>query len=124
MATLTAAQLTDIRRVVGDLDAAGNAEFITTDADVQTLHDDVDADFPKTYVAYLRRLVGMTAHKIPVTDSFGRQEEQSQRHENFKALLAVWEKIAGLGADIGQATTRPYRADSLTTSEPDFTEGR
>ena len=124
MATLSAAQLLDIRRIVGDIDSAGNARWITENDEVQTFHDDVDADFPKTYVAYLRRLVGMTLPLVSVSDTFGRQEEQGELHQHYKDQLAHWELLAGLGSGIGSTTTRTYRADSKQTTEPDFSEGR
>ena len=95
MATLSAAELLDIRRIVGDVDESGSSRFIG-DVVMQTLHDAAAADLPTTYVFYLQRLVGMTALKIATSDNFGRREQHEQLHEHYKELLTYWEDKAGL----------------------------
>ncbi len=101
-ATLTAPQIIDTRRVVGDLDQDQTKRFVTDDADVQTFFDSANGDFPTTYVIYLERLVGLAAHKISVNDAIGRQEEQQQIYEHFVERLAYWGSKSTLsGAALG-----------------------
>ena len=119
---LTTAELLDIRQVVGDVDQDGTKLHITDDAIVQGYFDDAGGDLPTTYLIYLRRLVGITLHKISVSDSFGRQEEQQQLHEHYKGERDYWG--SRLSSKLGSSVTRAYRADSAATEEPNFSEGR
>lgn len=122
---LTTAQIEYIRDNAGDFQ---DADPEVSSASIQVIYDDPEqgnGSLNKTIVWLLRRLVGKTARHITKSDSEGRTEQLEQLHEHYKELLAYWETLTGMsgGLTIGRSVTRAYRADSLQTSEPDYSNG-
>lgn len=97
--TLSAAELTDIRFVVGSPDTA-----VLTDAVIQAQYDLAAADapdntliLPYTYVYLLRRLWGFQRIRADKNTPHGDRQTRSQVTDTSKALLDYWEGVAGLG---------------------------
>ena len=97
--TLTAAELADIRLVIG---AQETATF--TDAIIQAQYDlallnapESDLILPFTYVYMLRRLWAFQRLKANRTTTHGDRQERIQIKDTSKELLDYWEGVAGLG---------------------------
>lgn len=96
--TLSAAELTDIRFVVGSPDTT-----ILTDAVIQAQYDLAAVDVPSsslvlpyTYVYLLRRLWGYQRIRADKNTPHGDRQTRSQVTDNSKGLLDYWEGVAGL----------------------------
>lgn len=99
MPTLTADEITRIRRKTGALDVV-----VIPDAEVQFYYDQATADVPVngnvlyyTYVYLLRDLWGWQRAQQDRNTTHGDRQPRSQISERTKELLDYYEGLAGLG---------------------------
>jgi len=95
MATLTVAQLTEIRDGIGDT----CSPYDVSDVTLQALYDDAarangSIDCVKAYA--LRSRYGATVNLVPISGELGNIQV-NQKHTQIKALMDFWAGICGIG---------------------------
>lgn len=103
---LTAAQISYIRDMSGDDTQDSSSAYEVSDATLQAIYDDSaqgNSDLDKTVVYVLRRRVGKAARLFGKSGELGYTEQQQQKFENLKGLLADWEARLGMTGGILRA---------------------
>lgn len=96
MATLTATQITRLRKMTGD---TNTSEPDLTDAELQAEYDLAESDMDVAAVYILRLRMGMAAKLTDVSHSEGEgstSEQRSQRRKAIQDLLAYYEGVTGM----------------------------
>lgn len=124
---LTAAQIAFVRDNSGDDDANNAGVYELSDERIEEIYNDTtqgNSDLSRTVVFVLRRRLGKAINNMSKSSETG-SVQLNQKPEQIRWLLKYWEGLTGLsgGLSIGSSATHVYRADSLQTEAPDYSNG-
>lgn len=131
---LTAAQIADLRLVIGDDENQVDSAPILSDDNLQTLYVLANENIALTRVLALRRILGFYAKKVSMQNLTGTTERFDQLFRHTKELLEYYEMVfARFGGHIlGESETAfepPLEGIGglsldINYSEDDYDEGR
>lgn len=126
MASLTASQVNYLRDMIGDDGQDNSGAYELSDVVLQEIYDDTaqgNGQLDHTIVWALRRRYGRAINLVTKT-SGENSAVLNQKTESIRRLLDYWEGVIGIagGQTRGSSVTFVYRADSLQTEAPTFSD--
>lgn len=91
--TLTAAQILDIRTVIGDVTVQENGSNILSDTQIQTLYDTAQGKAILTYIYGLQRVAGYYIQKMNESSQMGYTSSHRNLWQNAKEMLVYWTQV-------------------------------